>query len=169
MTVKLVDLGQFVAIVVGSMATVLAVFQWMRSLFLDRLTQAMDSGQRDVLYRTLVGAILAGAMIVLALMNGYQWSVMLAVSAIVAAVPLVAGVHFLYTKLQKPAPFAVITAGGVASLAPVASSAPSPDTSADAPDPFAPLTLPDVPDVPATPAPADAQPDPDAPIVVAQD
>lgn len=104
MTLQLYDLGQIVSITLASMSGVLAGFQLLRSLFLDRLTQAMPADQRDTLYRTLVWAILTVLITVLAMMNYYTLSVTLVVSAGVAAIPLTAGVHFVYTRLQKPTP-----------------------------------------------------------------
>lgn len=104
MTLQLYDLGQISTIALGSMTGVMALFQLVRALFLDRLTQSMPADQRDTLYRTLVWCILTVMITVLAMLNYYSLSVTLVVSAGMAAFPLLAGVHFVYTRLQKPQP-----------------------------------------------------------------
>lgn len=101
MTLQLYDLGQLVTIVAGSMASVMYGFQWLRDLFLDRLTAGMDKKQQDTLYRTILWCFLTVALIVLAMLNYYSFSLTLVVSAAAAAFPLLGGVHFVYTKLQK--------------------------------------------------------------------
>lgn len=101
MTLQLYDLGQIVTITAASMASVMYAFQWLRDLFLDRLTQGMDAKQQDTLYRTLLWCLLTVVITVLAMLNYYSLSLTLVVSAAAAAFPLLAGVHFVYTRLQK--------------------------------------------------------------------
>lgn len=122
MTLHLIDLGNVLAILAGSMTGVLAFFQWLRVLFLDRITQSMDDGARDALYHGLVWLILSGLILGLALLTGYPFSVMLVISAGVVAVPIAGAVHFVYQKLQKSSTSALLAS--VASTTPL--TAPSP-------------------------------------------
>lgn len=101
MTLHLIDLGNVLAILAGSMTGVLAFFAWLRTVFLDRLTQSMDDNARDALYHGLVWLILTGLILGLSLLTGYQFSEILAISAGAAAVPIAGAVHFVYQKLQK--------------------------------------------------------------------
>lgn len=148
MTLKLYDLGDVVSIVLGSMAGVLAFFQLLRTLFLDKLVKGrLDPGQQDALYHVLVWLIVSVLIVVQALMKGYEFSPVLAVSAGVAAIPIARGVNFVYTWIQKPQL--------AQSLGPVA---PSPY-----PTMFAPVSPPDEPPDPAAPIVVPAESDPAAP------
>src|SRR5690242_1997953 len=100
MTLHLTDLGNIVAILSGSTAGVMAFFQLVRTLFLDRLTQALTSDERDALYRVCVVAIQAVLIVGLALLSGYTFSTTLLISAVTVAVPMLGPVHFIYTGLQ---------------------------------------------------------------------
>lgn len=104
MTLHLIDLGNIVAIISGSTAGVMAFFQLLRTLFLDRLTTGLGSDQRDALYRVCVVAIQAALIVGMALLSGYGLSLTLLVSAVTVAVPMLGPVHFIYTGLQKSAP-----------------------------------------------------------------
>lgn len=126
MTLHLVDLTDVVSIVGGSIAGVLAFFQVLRTLFLDRLTKGrLDADQQDALYHVLVWLIIAGLIVVQALLKNYQFNLTLVVSALVSAWPIQRTVNLLYNKLQQVQPVEV--SGTLASVAPSAPFTPDPN------------------------------------------
>lgn len=111
MTLQLYDLGQITAIVLASMTGVMAFFQLVRTLFLDNLVKGrLDAKQQNTLYHVLIWGILTVMITALAMMNYYSLSITLVVSAGAAAIPITAGVNFVYTRIQQPQPPTAVSA-----------------------------------------------------------
>lgn len=146
MTIQLVDLSNIVSIVLGSMAGVLAGFQIVRNLFLDRLVKGrLDTTQQNTLYHLLVWLIIAGLIVGQALLHGYAMNLTLIISAGVAAVPIAQGVKLVFDGVQQVKSLTAqgMTMGQSVNLAGLAAPAVA---SQQQPDPYAPLSLPPVPD-----------------------
>lgn len=152
MTIQLVDLSNIVSIVLGSMTGVLAGFQIVRNLFLDRLVKGrLDATQQNTLYHLLIWLIIAGLVVGQAWLHGYTVNAVLAASALVAAWPIQQGVNLIFNSVQQ----IKVSSGQQMTMATLA-----PAMSAPATDPFAPLSLPPVPD---GGAPDDEPPSPPEP------
>jgi hypothetical protein len=101
---NLIDLTPVLSILAtlaGSSYSTMALLQWLRDAFLDRLTQAMPDTQRNAILRGLLVVLNFAAILGLALLLRFPFTGNLVASAVLGALVSTGGAHLLYNKVKK--------------------------------------------------------------------